>query len=337
MSKAYIHKISYFLPEKRLTNDEFFQLFPESALNKKLRQIGIDERRIVEDGVLASDLAVIAADKLIEDHEIDRNSIDFLLFCAQEFDYFTPATACVIHERLGLSENCGAMDYNLGCTGFVYGLGLAKGLIETRSAKNVLLLTSSTVTRKIHKKDRSSRYLFGDGAAATLISNREEGDGIGLFQFGTNGKGKQKIIVEDGGDRNPISPESFIEREDEYGNVNTPANVSMDGTGIFLFALKQVPPLVLKTLEMNKMSLDEIDLVIFHQANAFLLETLRKKLDLPKDKMYISIEKSGNTVSSTIPIALYEAIKEGKAKPGQNVLLVAFGVGLSWGATVVKL
>ena len=238
MSKAFIHKISYYQPEKRLTNADFFALFPESASSNSLKQIGIEERAVAEDGELASDLAVKAAEKLFSEHGINRDDIDFILFCAQEFDYFTPTTACVIQERLKISENCGALDFNLGCSGFVYGLGVAKGLIETGSATNVLLLTSSTLTRTFHSKDRSSRFLFGDGAAATLISARPE-EGVGVFEFGTDGKGMKKIIVEDGGARNPLNENSDIEREDDYGNITSPGKFYMDGTGIFLFGLKK--------------------------------------------------------------------------------------------------
>lgn len=336
MQKAFIDKISYFLPEKKLTNHDFFEMFPTSASNKSLKQIGIEERRIVEDGVLASDLAVSAAEKLFDEHGIDRNEIDFILFCAQEFDYYTPTTACVIQTRLNLPESCGALDFNLGCSGFVYGLSIAKGLVESGSAKKVLLLTASTLTKKIHPKDKSSRYLFGDGAAATIISTREN-EGIGAFQFGTDGSGKKKIIVEDGGDRNPLTESSHNEREDEYGNITSRSSFYMNGTGIFLFGLRKVPALVTKTLEVNNLTIDEIDLVVFHQANAFLLHTLRKKMDIPEEKMYLSLSKTGNTVSSTIPIALHNAIKDGKAKNGDIILLTAFGVGLSWAATVVRL
>lgn len=336
MSKAYIHKISCFLPEHRFTNADFFKEFPESESSNSLKQIGIEERRIASDGVLASDLAILASEKLFTEHNIDRTSIDFVLFCAQEFDYFTPTTACVIQDRLGLSTNCGALDFNLGCSGFVYGLSIAKGLIETGSARNVLLLTSSTLTRQIHAKDRSSRYLFGDGAAATLVSSRSE-EGVGLFQFGTDGGGKNKIIVEEGGNRNPLSASSNMEKVDAYGNVTTPSSFYMNGTGIFLFGLRTVPDLVEKTLKVNLLEIEDIDLVIFHQANAFLLETLRKKMEIPEEKMYICMKNTGNTVSSTIPIALSDAIKRGKVQYGSKILLVAFGVGLSWGATVVEL
>lgn len=232
MQKAHIHKISYFLPEKHLTNEDLFDLFPKSRSNSNLQKIGIEDRRIVEQHITASDLAVFAAEKLFSDHKVVKEDIDFVLFCAQEFDFYTPTTACLIQERLKLSTSCGSLDYNLGCTGFVYGLSLAKGLIETGASKNVLLLTASTVTKKIHPNDRSSRFIFGDGAAATLISAREGVNGIEQFQFGTDGRGHGDIIVEDGGGRNPISEKSSVEREDQFGNITTAANVYMDGASI---------------------------------------------------------------------------------------------------------
>lgn len=336
MAHAFIDKISCYLPKEKLRQADLIYLFPEIEGNEGFKKIGIQERSIAAEGELASDLAVAAAQKLFEEYNIDTQTIDFILFCAQEFDYFTPTTACVIHERLGLKRSAGAMDYQLGCSGFVYGLSLAKGLIEGGSVKNVLLLTSSTLTRKLNPKDKSSRAIFGDGAAATLISSREN-LGVGPFRFGTDGSGMGRIILKDGGARNPISENSFKETEDVFGNITTNVNLKMDGTGILTFSLARVPRLVEETLLANDLEIEDVDLFIFHQANSFLLETLRDKIGIPTNKFFIFVEKMGNTVSSTIPIALKEAISVGKAKKGDKVLLAAFGVGLSWGATVITL
>jgi 3-oxoacyl-[acyl-carrier-protein] synthase-3 len=333
---ATIANISYYLPEKTFTNNDFFEEFPESKENKNLGKIGIESRQITTTQ-LASDLAVEAAEKLFEEHNVDRNSIDFVIFCAQEFDYYTPTTACVIQERLGIPTHAGAIDYNLGCSGFVYGLSIAKGFIDAVGLKNVLLLTSSTLTKTFHPGDKSSRYIFGDGAAATLITNRENKNGIGEFIFGTDGKGYDKIIVKDGGPRNPISESSTLEKSDEYGNIYNDACFYMNGTSIFIFGIKRVPKLVEELLEKSNLNFEDIDLFIFHQANRFLLETLQTKIGIPDDKFFVYMETVGNTVSSTIPIALCEAIKEGKAKPGQKIMTIAFGVGLSWAGTIIEI
>jgi 3-oxoacyl-[acyl-carrier-protein] synthase-3 len=331
-----IKYISYYLPEKEFSNEKYFELFPESETNENLKKIGIKNRHIAENE-LASDLAVKAAEKLFSENNISPSEIDFIIFCAQEFDYYTPTTACVIQERLNIPTHAGAFDYNLGCSGFVYGLSIAKGLIESIGVNNVLLLTASTLTKTFHPKDKSSRFIFGDGAAATLISTTKKNNGIGEFIFGTSGKGFEKIIVKDGGARNPITKDSLIDKTDEYGNTYNDSCFFMDGTSIFIFGIKTVPKIIDELLQKSKLQKEDIDLYVFHQANKFLLETLQKKLNIPADKFYIHMENMGNTVSSTIPIALHEAIKEGKAKKGQKVLLVAFGVGLSWAGTIITL
>lgn len=336
--KAFINKIDYYLPETIFSNDDFYTAFPDALKNKEnLELIGVKKRSIVNNETTASDIAVNSALKFFKTHSIAASEIDFLLFCAQEFDYYGPTSACIIHEKLNLPKHCGALDYNLGCSGFVYGLSLAKGLIESSGLKNVLLITSSTLTKKFHAKDKSSRYVFGDGAASTLISSRPDEEGIGGFVFGTDGKGADKIIVKDGGARSPFSESSFVEQTDEYGNVTSPANYFMDGPAVFSFGLKTVPKMVEDLLKKEQKNIHEIDLFIFHQANLFLIDHIRKKLNLEEDKVFNFMENVGNTVSSSIPIVLAEAIKSGKAKKGQSILLAGFGVGLSWAATIIKL
>ncbi len=336
--KAFIKSISYYLPEQVFTNDDFFMAFPESIANKEnLSKIGVNKRHIASDTELASDLAVKSALKLFDEHQINPNDIDFLLFCAQEFDYFTPTTACVIQNRLKLPTHCGALDFNLGCSGFVYGLAVAKGLIESVGMNNVLLLTSSTLTRKLHPKDENLRYLFGDAACATLISSGNSNSCIHQFSFGTDGEGAEKIIVKDGGARNPINKESYHEIVNEYGNITSKAFVDMKGVSVFSFSIKTVPKLIYDLLQKNNKQINEIDLFIFHQANLFIIDTIRKKMDLPEEKVFNFMEEVGNTISSSIPIVLYEAIKCGKAKKGDTILLAGFGVGLSWGATIITL
>ena len=336
--KAFIKSISYYLPEQVFTNDDFFMAFPESIANKEnLSKIGVNKRHIASNTELASDLAVKSALKLFDEHQINPNDIDFLLFCAQEFDYFTPTTACVIQNRLKLPTHCGALDFNLGCSGFVYGLAVAKGLIESVGMNNVLLLTSSTLTRKLHPKDENLRYLFGDAACATLISSGNSNSCIHQFSFGTDGEGAEKIIVKDGGARNPINKESYHEIVNEYGNITSKAFMEMKGVSVFSFSIKTVPKLIYDLLQKNNKQIDEIDLFIFHQANLFIIDTIRKKMNLPEEKVFNFMEEVGNTISSSIPIVLYEAIKCGKAKKGDTILLAGFGVGLYWGATIITL
>lgn len=305
-----IAAISYHLPETVFTNEQFFTLFPEAKENEtSYKKIGISERRIVSSIETASDLAVKAANKLFTEHGINKQEIDFVLFCAQEFDYYTPTTACVIQHRLGLSQQCGALDFNLGCSGFVYGLSMAKGFIESIGSKNVLLLTASTLTKTFHPKDKSARFLFGDGAAATLIT-KDETSCIGDFIFGTDGSEAETIMIKDGGARNVLTGESYVEITDEFGNSTNNASFRMNGSSVFYFGLETVPDLIEQALVKNNLTIDDIDGFVFHQANAFLIESIAKKAHIPKHKTFNYMNAVGNTVSSTIPIVLHDIIKQ---------------------------
>lgn len=330
---AKIKAISYYLPERIFTNDELVELFPEWSLEKVANKTGISERHISAENELSSDMAVKAAEKLFSEHHIDRSTIDFIMLCTQSPDYYLPTSACIIQDKLGISTNAGAIDFNLGCSGFVYGLAMAKGLVKAGIAKNILLLTSETYTKFIHERDKSNRTIFGDAAAATLIST----DGFATieeFDLGTDGKGSENLIVRNGGLRNQKS--GISDNRDEYGNIISSDHLFMNGGEIFNFTLDSVPKLMDNVLSKNNLVKDNIDLFVFHQANRYMLNHLREKLEIEEDKFYYFIEKVGNTVSSTIPIALYEAMKENKIHKGSNVLLAGFGVGYSWGGTILK-
>jgi 3-oxoacyl-[acyl-carrier-protein] synthase-3 len=274
----------------------------------------------------------MAAQKLFA-QGVNKESIDYLLFCTQSRDYYLPASACIIQNRLGLLNEIGALDFNQGCSGFVYGLSLAKGLIVAGIARNVLLLTGETYNKKLHPMDKGNRSIFGDAAAATLISSDGFAE-IGDFCFGTDGSGAEKLIIKTGGARRP---EKTNRAEfDENNNPISPDYIFMDGSEIFSFTLRTVPALVEKTLEKNTIAKDAMDLYIFHQANKYMLDFLRRKIKIDEDKFYIYLSEVGNTVSSTIPIAMYEAMKDGAFTKGMKVLLAGFGVGYSWGGTVLK-
>ncbi|WP_281234396.1 ketoacyl-ACP synthase III [Flavobacterium gelatinilyticum] len=328
--KAYIKAVSYYLPEAILSNDLINKDFPEWDIEKISSKTGINSRHISAADEFSSDMAVKAAEKLFKEHNIDKSSIDFLLFCTQSPDYFLPTTACIIQEKLGLKTSIGALDFNLGCSGFVYGLSLAKGLIAGSMAQNVLLITAETYSKFIHPKDKSNKTIFGDASAATLISSENGFCSIEKFVFGTDGKGAENLIVKQGGMRYPVSENEDI--EDEFGNIRNDKNLFMNGTEIFNFTGEFVPKLTESILEKSDLSKDDIDLFIFHQANKYMLNHLRKKIKIPEDKFFIAMEHCGNTVSSTIPIAIYEAQKQAKFNEAKNVVLAGFGVGYSWGA-----
>jgi len=329
--KAYIKAISYALPDKIVTNEDLVKEFPEWTVEKIAGKVGVEERHVVTENETAADLAVKAAEKLFTEHHVDKNSIDFVLFCTQSPDYFLPTSACIIQNNLGLRTDIGALDFNLGCSGYIYGLSLAKGLIFGGIAKNVLLLTSETYSKHIHPKDKGNRTIFGDAAAATLISVEGFAE-IGEFSLGTDGRGAENLMVKKGAMRcpNPLNDIVF----DENGNPKSSDYLFMDGGEIFNFTSEAVPVLVEQILERNKLKLEDIHLVVFHQANKYMMNYLRKLIGIEPDNFYIYLEKVGNTVSSTIPIALYNAQKEGKLIG--NILLAGFGVGYSWGGVVIK-
>jgi 3-oxoacyl-[acyl-carrier-protein] synthase-3 len=332
MTKAYIKAIDYYLPQKILTNEDLIRDFPEWSVDKIIEKVGINKRHIAADNETATDLAIEAANKLF-DHGIDRGDIDYILFCTQSPDYFLPASACIIQNRLGLSKNIGAVDFNQGCSGFVYGLSLAKGLILGNIARNVLLLTAETYTKKLHIRDKGNRTIFGDGATATLISTEGFAE-IGEFCLGTDGSGAEQLIIKTGAARNPEKSNKV--EFDEGNNPVSPDHIYMNGSEIFSFTLGAVPDLVNRTLDKNSIKKEDIDLFVFHQANKYMLDFLRKKLKIDENKFYLCLSEVGNTVSSTIPIATCEALKDGSMQKKMKVLLAGFGVGLSWAGVCLE-
>lgn len=337
--QAAINGIAFYLPEKKVDNDILVKSMGLQWSGEDIfKKTGIKVRHIAKDDQCASDLGIAAARKLFAAGICKVEDIDCLLFCTQSPDYFLPATACIVHRELGLKQSCGALDYNQGCSGFVYGLAVAKGLIETAAAKNVLLITAETYSKHINKKDRSTRTIFGDGAAATLISAIAQNEEcIGPMIFGTDGTGAANLIVPAGGMRLPLSAATNCETMDQDGNVRSEANLYMNGPEIFNFTLKAVPEAVRQLLAKADLDIDEVDYFVFHQANEFMLEHLRKKLRIPAERFWIGMSECGNTVSATIPIAIKMALDSACIKKGDYVMLVGFGVGYSWGACMVRI
>jgi 3-oxoacyl-[acyl-carrier-protein] synthase III len=338
MPSAWIIDTTYFLPDILLDNEQINAAHPEWSVDKISVKTGIEKRYYAREDQTSGDLAYLAAEQFFQKGIIEKSAVDFLILCTQSPDYFLPTTACILQDRLGLNKNIGAFDFNLGCSGFVYGLGIAKGLICSGQAKNVLLLTAETYSRFINPNDKKNKTIFGDAAAATLISaepssNRLSGE-ILNFSYGTDGSGAQHLIVKNGGLRNMQkgnATDVYIDNEfhsnDDY--------LFMDGKEIFDFTVFNVPGLVNSCLQKNAVPPEAIDLYIFHQANQFMLDRVRKMSKIPAEKFYIFIKETGNTVSSTIPIALSHALQQHAIKEGDNILLCGFGVGLSMGAVMV--
>lgn len=330
---AYIKAISYYLPKKVVSNEELLQEFPEWSVDKVSSKVGVNARHLAAPDETAGDMAEQAARRLFVENGIDPQCVDFLLLCTQSPDYFLPSTSCLLQNRLGLRTDIGAFDYNLGCSGCIYGMAVAKGLITAGIAKNVLLLTAETYTKYLHPSDKSNRSIFGDGAAACLVST----DGsalIGEFAMGTDGSGAENLIVKTGGARQ--KKVTGLSMTDEEGHTWFDDYLYMNGGAIFNFTLDAVPALVKQVLSKNNLTKEDVGYYVFHQANKFMLNTIRKVCTLPKEKFYVNLEETGNTVSSTVLIGLKDCLDKGTIQKGMNVMITGFGVGLSWAGTVLK-
>lgn len=332
---VYIKSIATYLPVDVLDNEELGLLYPDWPSDRIYEKTGIKKRHIAAGNQTAADMAIDAAEILFSQQNIEKTSIDFLIFCTQAPDYILPTSACVIQDKLKLSTGIGALDVNLGCSGYVYCLSLAKGLILSGAAENVLVLTSDTYSKFIHPMDKSVRTLFGDGASASLVSTSGFAK-LGDFIFGTDGSGAEKLIVEAGLCRLPKSDETTLEQVDSSGNVRSRENLYMNGAEVMSFSLKEVPRSIDRLLEVSGYKKDDVAYFVLHQANKFMLDALRKKMKITEISMPFLAEEEGNTVSSTIPFALEKMLRESSFSSGDVCLLVGFGVGYSWAGCVIN-
>ncbi len=333
--KARMGAIACALGEFTETNAELARRHPDWDMAQIAAKTGVLARRLVRPGQCASDLAAAAAVRLFENAGAAPEAIDYLLFCTSSPDYALPTSACLLQQRLGLSRTIGALDFNLGCSGFVYGLSLARGLVESGQARNVLLLTADTYSRYIHDDDRSTRALFGDAGSATLIAADAPGARMFAFDFGTDGRGEFDLIRPDSGSR---SDERVHDELRAHGEEHPPRPgcIHMDGRKIFTFAIAAVPRSIQRSLDAAGMTLDDVNHVVFHQASRFMLEHLTSKLRLPPERVVIDMEDVGNTVSTTIPLALERQSQAGRFAPGDKILLCGFGVGYSWATCMLE-
>ena len=320
---AYLNYISYYLPEKSLSNENIAAQFPEWEVDKIADKIGVKTRKIAAEDEFVSDMSIKAANSLIEESNIDKSTIDFIILCTQNPDYKLPTTACILQHKIGLGTHTGAIDINLGCSGYIYGIALAKSLIVSGIAKKVLFITADVYSKIIAPEDKSNLTIFGDAATASIISADKIGFKINDFELGTDGSGFEKLILKNGGAAHPVLNKSA----DDY--------LHMNGADIFAFTNKAVPVMVSNILEKSALKEDDISYYIFHQANKFMLNSIRKKMNIPEEKFIVDMEDTGNTVSSTIPIVIKRCLKKNIFKPQQQILIAGFGVGLSWGANIL--
>lgn len=324
-----IKHISIYLPEKQLTNDELAVEF-NTEPNVIFRSVGIENRFIAADDECASDMAINAAIELFKNKEINKHEIDFLIFCSECFDYIAPASSCIIQNKLGLPKTIGCFDLSYGCSGYVYGLGLAYGLLKGGIAKKILFLTADTSTKVLAKGDLKLRSIFSDIATASILELDCEEKEQTQFVFGTDGEGALDLYIENSCFRKPVAPDYVLETGMERGKMY------MNGANVFSFAIKTVPKLINDILERYNIEKEQVDLFILHQASFFMLDTIIKKMGIPKDKTFLNLQNYGNSVSSTIPLALYDAEQRGVLKKGMTVLLAGFGIGYSWGCTIIS-
>ncbi|MEM6363884.1 MAG: ketoacyl-ACP synthase III [Planctomycetota bacterium] len=323
MPHAQIGPVAVYLPERVETNDELQATFPEWNLPRIAEKTGIVQRHIAAAEETSADMAVAAAEMLFERDNVDRSQIDFLLLCTQTPDYPLPTTACLLQDRLGLPTRCGAMDFNLGCSGFVYGCGVADGLIQSGMDKRVLLLTAEAYSKYIDAEDRSLRTIFGDAAAATLVTAADEPSLWG-FQFGTDGSGGDMLMVGDGGVR--CSADAIRPRHRKRWN----SRLYMDGPSLINFTVEAIPRLVDEILVANHLNDSDVTCYLMHQATWKMLDQLRKRMKVSDERLPIRLSSVGNTVSCTLPILIDQMRSSPEWSPTNTHMLVGFGVGLSW-------
>jgi len=329
-----IKAIAACVPSKIEYNKDLGYLMPKEEIEKTINSIGIGERRIAERNVCSSDLCYMAADKLLSDNEIGRASIDALIFVSQTSDYHQPATACIVQNRLGLNKSTLCFDVNLACSGYVYGLSIAYSFATQMGCNRVLLLVGETMSKITSDYDKESKPLFGDAGTATLIEKGNYGNAI--FSLNTDGSGADVMIIPSGGFRKPSSKDAFEITEDKNGNKRNDYQFRMDGMDVFNFGMREEPKDIKHLLSLSNLAIDDIDLLIYHQANKFMTDFFTKRLKFSTEKTPYSLDRFGNTSSASVPLTIVSELKN-KYPEREKVILSGFGAGLSWGSVLLNL
>ena len=323
------------VPRHVIKNYEYTDFFSTEEVKQVVDKIGIFERRFADEKTCSSDLCYSAAEQLFKDNNIDRNEIDLLIFISQTPDYRMPATSILLQDRLGLNKSCMAFDISLGCAAFAYGLTVAYSMIQAGGIRKALILDGETRSKVYSPKDRRTAFLFGDGGIAALIE-RDSRFGNSYFSIHSDGSLGDLIKIEGGGYRHPSSVETLREKVvDEYGNIRTDEQGSMNGSDVFSFVLMNIPKDIKRSLSSANLTTEDIDYFIFHQANDFMNNHIAKKLKLPKEKVPSTIAKYGNTSSVSVPLTIVSELKY-KLQGNKTLLLSAFGVGMSWSTGIVS-
>jgi 3-oxoacyl-[acyl-carrier-protein] synthase III len=312
-----IEMIHYVIPEHAITNSDLNQRFPEWSKEKIFKKTGIKNRPVCAKNEYASDLAIKAVEEFFLNYPINKKAIDYLVLCGQNHDYLTPSTACIVQQCVGLPKKIGAIDINVGCSGYIYGLSVAHGLIQGGMARHVLLVTATTMAKCVSPNDKGLMCLLGDAATVTLMVP-DSASTLPQFVFGTDGSGARELIITNSG---------------MHSNGSKPY-LYMNGPSVFNFILEAVPESFQQLLAKANYTINDIDHFIFHQANNYILSHLREKLGIPKSKFLIDMENFGNTSSSSIPILIKRASEKKQLKPNSKLLMMGFGGGYSWGGVI---
>ena len=321
------------VPERRHSYTREPGIFTEAEVKKLVQSTGIFERRVLPAHLCASDMCVAAASDLLESLHWDPSTVEVLIFVSQDSDYNLPATACLIQNRLGLPTSCAALDVNLGCSGFVYATWIASQMLSGSSGTRALVLCGDTSTRHLMPEDRSTRPLFGDAGAAIALEKRQGCNPLHVV-MGTDGRGAPNIVVRAGGRRNPLTPSEQPMTAEQHTAAYRDARLTLNGPEVFSFSLRQVPPLVKATIEHARLTADQIDHFVMHQANKLMLDQIRRKIGVDANRYIIDLYNYGNTSSASIPLAICSSLGEAVSAGQKKLLLCGFGVGWSWASMV---
>lgn len=335
MGKPGIEDIAYYLPDTVVTNEDIARSFPDQNFKRTEAVTGIRSRHIEDSSVPLSDMAVRAAENLFASGKVQRDAVDFIVLVTQTGDYRIPATSCIIQDKLGFSKTTGALDINLGCSGYVYGLAVAQSLVYNDIAGRVLLLAAEKPLLYVHPEDSAIRFLHGDAATATIISNENITAEIGEFDLGTDGSGAKFLMVPAGGTAMPYSDETHRPIIDGEGHKKYLEYAQMDGLAIYNFSVQMAPASINRALEKNKLAIDDVSYFILHQANKVIVDSIRAEMNIDINKVPMNIDKVGNTASASIPLILSDRLKDKDLKPDSKILLSGFGIGLSWASVVL--
>lgn len=324
------------VPRHTIHNYEYTEHFGAEEVKEIVDKIGVYERRFADANTCSSDLCFAAAQKLIDDNNVDVTEIDLLVFISQTPDYRMPATSVLLQHRLGLPNSTMAFDINLGCSAFIYGLSVVYGLMQSAGMRKALILDGETRSKVYSPKDRRTAFIFGDAGVAALIE-KDEAFGDSFFSFGSDGSREDLIKIPAGGYRNPSSVKSVTEKVvDEYGNIRTDEQGFMNGGDVFNFVIREIPRDIKSVLQFSGKTLEQIDFFVFHQANSFINSYLAKKLKLDETRIPTTIHKFGNTSSVSVPLTIVSELKS-RIDEDKMLLLSAFGVGMTWASAVLTL